>query len=293
MIKTVKVKRSIVDRVAKKLERALRHLSVHALEGVMICDFNGVKVALDFSERSHLAIYRSGGFEIELTKVLCTVCNVDDIIVDIGANVGWHTLSLLVKRPDIAACYAYEPSMKDFDLLNLGIRANNVQNRCFPQRIGLGSVNKKVTLKHFDGLGSLHSSLYPLADYYYQEEEVQIETLDDLAYKTPVSIVKCDVEGSERDVLLGAKRLLAGELGQPPLWFLEANYETAGMAGFFPWELIDIASQFAPYHGYFIRRNQIVPLPSRTSLRHGDMLVLAIPELHQERLNRTHFHNHS
>jgi hypothetical protein len=142
-------------------------------------------------------------------------------------------------------------------------------------------------LKTFPGLDAMHASIYPLGDCSYQEEEVELDTLDSQArrFVAPAAVIKCDVEGSERDVLLGAEGILSGEFGPPPIWLLEANYETAGMAGYFPWQLIDIAAAHAPYEGYYLRDGRIRPLPCKTSLRHGDTLILALPELHRERLN--------
>jgi hypothetical protein len=84
-------------------------------------------------------------------------------------------------------------------------------------------------------------------------------------------------------VLLGSAKLMAGGFGPPPLWFLEANYETAAMAGYFPWELAEIAARY-DYRSYTIRESHAVELRSSRGLRHGDVLILAIPPSHQDRL---------
>jgi FkbM family methyltransferase len=210
-----------------------------------------------------------------------------EAFVDIGANIGWHTLSLVVKCPDVYS-YAFEPSKEIFSLLSKNIIANSCQARCFAKQIALSDKKGKATLKKFIDLDPMHASLYPLADYSYEEEEVEIDTLDSQAetFTAPIGIIKCDVEGSERDVLQGSQRLLKGEFGQPPIWILESNYETSGMANFFPWQLIGIAAQYAPYQGYHIRNGRIVELSHHTALRHGDSLILAIPDLHKDRLER-------
>jgi FkbM family methyltransferase len=240
---------------------------------------------LDLSLPDHRQLFMSKTHEPELTEVLHRIARPGDVFVDIGANIGWHTLSLVAARPDVRFAYAFEPSGPAFQFLSKGIDANECQTRCQALRVALSNAKARAPLRVFPELGWMHSSLFPLADYRYEEEQVDVDTLDSCArgFLAPPTLVKCDVEGGERNILLGAKDLLSGKIGAPPLWLMEANYETAGMAGFFPWDLIEIARASAAYEGYFIRGGLVQKLPSRTSLRHGDTLILAIPELHGHR----------
>jgi FkbM family methyltransferase len=286
-------RRSLTSRSRQQLKRFLGTLPAPVREviyptGLHVRDLNGVKLMLDFSAPLHRIIHRQGGFEPELTAALCMMLQPEEVFVDIGANIGWHTLSLLVRRPDVRISYAYEPSAKSMSLLNAGIAANRCQNRCVAKQLALGAHQGKARLKMFYGLDAMHASMHPLGDCSYQEEEVELDTLDAQAetFVAPAAVIKCDVEGSEREVLQGAKGVLSGQFGPPPVWLLEVNYETAGMAGYFPWQLIDIAAAQASYAGYYLREGRIRPLPGKTSLRHGDTLILALPELHGERLAR-------
>lgn len=253
--------------------------------GVKLCNFGTVNVALDFSEPIHRFIYLQNGFEAEITSVLQKIVQSGDVFVDIGANIGWHTLNLLVNRPDLSMAYAFEPLRRNFDLLVQGIRANDCQDRCDARRLALSNSSGMVVLKKFKGLDLMHASAYPLGDLPFEEEEVSAETLDSVSetFNAPAAVIKCDVEGGERSVLLGAHKVLSGQNGTPPIWFLEANYETSAMADYFPWELAELGANYG-YNAYTIRRGQIVPLAQRKGLRHGDVLVLAIPELHRSRL---------
>ncbi len=272
-------------RLIKQLSLFVRYGSFHPT-GVHQYDFDGTKLILDFSTPLYRFIYFQDGFEPDVTSILHRAFNEGEVFVDIGANIGWHTLTLLTKRQDVLMSYAYEPSAQTYNLLKRGITANRLDERCCAKRLAISDKAGKATLKTFVGLDPMHTSLFPLADWEYEEEEVELCTLDAQAetFIAPASVIKCDVEGGERDVLLGAKGILSGKFGPPPLWFLEANYEASGMAGFFPWQLIEIAAQFAPYQGYCIRDGQIVKLINHTALRHGDTLILAIPEVHHERL---------
>lgn len=272
-------------RLRSNLNLLIHHRTTHP-SGVLAHHVDGLKFALDLSYPNQRYIYEQGGFERELTAVISRLSQPQDVFVDIGANFGWHSLALLARNTGVLCSYAFEPSASMFRLLSESIALNKLEARCHARRIALTNREGKSTLKTFSGLDPMHASLYPLADWSYEEEEVELSTLD-LQVETfskPPSLIKCDVEGGERDVLLGAQRVLAGEFGSPPLWLLEANYEAAGMAGFFPWDLIEIAKSRAPYVAYCIRGGGVVPVLHRTALRHGDTLVLAVPELHQSRL---------
>jgi FkbM family methyltransferase len=252
---------------------------------VHLCRFKRVVVALDLSEPNHRGIYLSGDFEPELGSVMKKVFRPGDTFFDIGANMGWHTLNLLMDRPDISMAYAIEPQQRNVDLLRAGVRANNLQGRCHVSRLAVTAEKGKISLKRFEGMDSMHTSVYPLGDLPYEEEEVASETLDWLVdtFKATPAVIKCDVEGSELNVLEGAREILSGKKGTPPIWFIEANYETSAMAGYFPWQLVELGAEYG-YKPYTIRRNKVIPVSPR-GLRHGDVLVLAVPDVHATRIS--------
>ena len=76
--------------------------------------------------------------------------------------------------------------------------------------------------------------------YRLREEEVIIDTLVRSPKRSErlLLFIKCDVEGAERSVLLGAHGVLAsGQKGTPHLVHGSERYETSAMADYFPWEL--------------------------------------------------------
>ncbi len=274
------------DKIVRSTRRFARRVLLAAKPSrPQLCRIAQVRLALDLSQPVHRSIYVAGHHEKEVACILERVTQPGDVFVDIGANIGWHTLALLVKRPDVCMAYAFEPVQRNFDCLLLGIRANQCNNRCEARMSAVGSSNGSMRLRKFEGLDLMHTSAYPLADLPYEEEEVTLVTLDS-ATKTFVAVpnvIKCDVEGGERGVLRGATALLGGKYGTPPLWFMEANYETSAMAGYFPSELIECAGQFG-YKAYTIRGGSLVPSKDSRSFRHGDVFVLGIPDVHQARL---------
>ena len=269
-------------RLRKALTRLRASGLTRAIDSVGVCRVGSVRIALDLSLPFHRSIYLGNGFEAELTRVICKSLPRGGVFVDVGANIGWHSLTLLASRPDVPAVYAFEPSARCCHLLKRSRGANGFGPRLHVRRYALAGAAGTVRLKRFPGMDLMHSSLFPLGDEVFQEEDVPAVTFDSQAegFLGPPSVVKCDVEGGERGVLLGAERALSGAFGDPPVWLLEANYETAAMAGYFPFDLIDMAASFSPYVGHFIRGGKVLPLPHRKALRHGDTLILAIPKVH-------------
>ncbi|MEW6718198.1 MAG: FkbM family methyltransferase [Chloroflexota bacterium] len=250
--------------------------------GIKMCAFDKFILVIDYSEVWQRNLFYSMKYEPALNLFLEKILLPGDIYVDIGANIGWHTISMLTKCPELKMVYAFEPSRKAFIQLQESISLNNLTNRCQIFNVALSDIEGKKTLKSFPELGGLHSSLFPLADWKYEEEEVNVTTLDRMAvsFIAPPSVIKCDVEGSELNVLAGAKETMSGKFGNPPIWLLEANYETSGMAGYFPWQMIEYAKTIAPYEVYSIRNGYAKRLESYLALRHGDIFILSIPEFH-------------
>ncbi len=252
-----------------------------------LADIDGVRFALDLSMPNHRSVLRARAFEPELTSALERVLEPGDVFVDVGSNFGWYAVRVATRYP-VEHVYAFEPSARLSRLLRGSIAANHCEGTCAVHSVALSSAGGQSSLRTFKGLDPMHSSLHQLGDAAYEEEPVTLDTLDRVSmdFVAQPSVVKCDVEGGEKDVLLGSAAVLGGGRANPPIWFLEANYETAAMAGFFPSDLIDIAQAAAPYSPYYIRGGKVVPLPSRHSLRHGDALILAIKSLHRRRLDR-------
>src|ERR1051325_430249 len=90
---------------ARSLKQKISPILDYHPSGTHLCDFDGFKLMLDFSKPGHKAIYRQGEFEPEVTSILAKLIRPGESFVDIGANIGWHTISVLTKRPDLLISY--------------------------------------------------------------------------------------------------------------------------------------------------------------------------------------------
>lgn len=133
-------------------------------------------------------------FEAPILDYLAINYNEQKIILDIGANIGNHTL-YFAKYLKASTIFAFEPLEENFKLL--------VQNcapykNVFPIRVALGR-NYSVSLMQPDrrNMGASHMAPNGII-------EVPVMPLDHFAFGERVTLIKIDVEGFEPSVLDGA-----------------------------------------------------------------------------------------
>ena len=133
----------------------------------------------------------------------------DPVVLDIGANRGAWTQSMLTKTNSVI--FAFEPSAVAFEALSTRFRSDP---RVTSLQTAVGSENGKAFL-YFDTPGSGLSSLSRRRLNHFEIEfskfqEVQVLQLDTWADETGVApdFIKLDVEGHELAVLQGATEVL-------------------------------------------------------------------------------------
>lgn len=135
-----------------------------------------------------------------------------DVVLDIGANIGWYSLLLERNAPSSVHIYAFEPDPLNFELLTANVQLNRAQNiTSIPK--ALSDTVETTTLHLYPNKNRGRHSLIPLAKGDGDTVEVATTTLDsfvdDYAIDTArVQFIKMDVEGYEYYVLRGASRLL-------------------------------------------------------------------------------------
>jgi FkbM family methyltransferase len=137
-----------------------------------------------------------------------------DNVIEAGSNLGSHSVHL-ARRIHPGKLYCFEPQRLAFQLLCANLALNGVVNGfAFPY--ALGARNGEGGMAELDpnnpgnmGMARVHPEGYG----------TRIVALDGfLAEWPPIRLVKCDVEGWERDVLVGAEALIARDR---PLLYLE------------------------------------------------------------------------
>lgn len=150
----------------------------------------------------------TGGFEeteIDIAAALYSALYPDRCILDVGANVGIHSLAWARLAPVVAL----EPAPGTHSRLEANVAANGLQDRIRTLRTAAGDAVGEVDF--FVAADSAFSSLNDTGRIRIRERtRVPCTTLDALAAELPlpVGLLKIDVEGLERAVIAGAAELL-------------------------------------------------------------------------------------
>jgi FkbM family methyltransferase len=156
--------------------------------------------------------YALGLYEPEAMQSIRRLVNAGDCCIDVGANLGYYTISLANWVGPTGLVVAFEPFPGNFAILEKNVHLNQLQNVIL-ERSALSDCNGSLQLIY--GVEEQFSATPSVGGYAVEGERVSINVparrLDDYAAgleRTP-DFIKIDVEGAELAVLEGARRTLA------------------------------------------------------------------------------------
>ncbi|MBI2464516.1 FkbM family methyltransferase [Candidatus Shapirobacteria bacterium] len=132
-----------------------------------------------------------------------------EVVVDVGANIGYYTLLMasMAKR-----VYALEPDKECFEILKKNVEENNLKNVVILNVAAGAKKEIKNLIKDIENMGNSH-----LGDE--KGVEVKCERLEQiLINEHKIDLIKIDTQGWEPAVIVGAKKII--ERDKPTL-FLE------------------------------------------------------------------------
>jgi FkbM family methyltransferase len=182
-----------------------------------------------------------GGFEISEVDFVRRTLKKGDVVIDIGANGGFYTL-IAAKIVGIEGhVYSCEPGARELELLKNNIKINNLKNvTVIESAIGNKEGITEFAIAEDGALNSLLKNDHPSQQIDHWQT-VEINTIDNLVKQLnieKVNFMKIDVEGAEKMVLEGAKKLM--NLNDKITIMFEALELTSNVYGYKPLELIDI-----------------------------------------------------
>jgi FkbM family methyltransferase len=159
-----------------------------------------------------------GIYESHVERAIVAALRPHDTVIDLGANVGYHTLAMAAAVGPEGRIHAFEANPEVMRLLKATMFVNNLSSWLGDGRVKLyeaaaldksGSITLASAPSHY---GSGHV-ITPTSDYgplYSTRVEVPAVTLDDamLDYIGPVELIHMDIEGSEPLALRGAQAII-------------------------------------------------------------------------------------
>jgi len=175
---------------------------------------DGITYQLDLGEAIDVGIYLNR-YEPDVTAIIERICRPGFIVLDIGANVGAHALRFAKIVGDMGKVIAFEPMDYAFQKLLANIALNSFSN-IIPLRIALCDRNlpgQEIQFRSSWPTKGKPKGKSSIVDFKRLDDWYKSERID------RVDLIKLDVDGNERSVLLGAESIL-GE--QHPTILIEA-----------------------------------------------------------------------
>jgi FkbM family methyltransferase len=166
----------------------------------------GFKMFINGSSVGHELIVK-GIYEPRTSILFSLVVKEGDIVVDLGANIGYYTLLASKKVGKSGRVYSFEPEPENYKLLLKNLKLNNACNVIPLQKAVL---NREGTIKLYLDKGNPEGhTIIPLSPNSSKRFiEVECIVLDKYFKGRKIDVIKMDVEGAEYLVLLGMTKLI-------------------------------------------------------------------------------------
>ena len=154
----------------------------------------------------------------KFTQLYNSLYNIKNII-DIGANFGYHTL--LFSRECNDHVYAFEPQIQNFELLEDNVKINGIKNIIL-HNYACGEENCEIKMPIFNtnniiNMGDITPNVNIYNDYSISKSII----LDEYFFSRKIDLIKLDVQGWEKKVLMGSTKLLQTH---KPILIVEFEY---------------------------------------------------------------------
>ena len=169
-------------------------------------EIDGQKLFLD-KEDSLLLSTRKNNYDKFEVECLKQIIKKGDIVVDLGANIGYYTLILAQLVGKSGHVYSFEPEPSNFEILSKNVKENKHEHVTLVQK-AISDKNSKIKL--YVSKRNLASHRIFDAEDKRESIEVDVTTLDEYfkKFKKPIKFIKMDVEGAEGAAISGASKII-------------------------------------------------------------------------------------
>jgi FkbM family methyltransferase len=184
-------------------------------------------------------------YEPETVQEFLKVLQQGDVVVDVGAHIGFYSLLAADKVGEWGHVYAFEPAPDTFEILKANISMNVCDN--------ITAINKAVTnnlgVAQMHLLGSTANSLFESSrSRSHDSKTITVETTSLDSFFQPnealipkIRVIKLDAEGAEILALKGMRTLI--EKAKSLCLICELKRETLEMANSEPKDLLELLQE--------------------------------------------------
>lgn len=186
-----------------RLYRTKRHVNIKKVENLFFLKDD--QISIYASRKVRLSRYLFGIMNklesLHKTYLLEEIeINSDDVVIDVGANIGELSLYIIKKYNSYPICF--EPDCTEFNSLKRNIITGEIHN--------IGLWESEGVLKFFNRNDNGDSSFIRNNDNEVSFLEVKVNTLDNIINNRfqNIKILKIEAEGAEPEILNGAKETI-------------------------------------------------------------------------------------
>ena len=134
-------------------------------------------------------------------------------MIEVGSNIGTHTIPLAKQVLNGGLIYAIEPQYQNHKLLLDNIKNNELKN-VKVLKIAISSKEGEAYMNTFDeNITGNYGDSKIFSSNFKNAESVPVKTLDQLFYdnikeRKSIKIIKCDAQGQELNIILGSKKMI-------------------------------------------------------------------------------------
>jgi len=194
---------------------------VRSLSKSNIVEIEGRKMFTQNNDGLALSIFKI--YEPNQTKIVKKYVHEGDVVIDVGAHVGYYTLLMAQLVGKNGKVYSFEPDPANFELLKKSVEINGFENVVLIQK-AVSDTTEKIKLF----LGDNDSAVNRIYDAKLGDAkksiDVQSITIDEYFKENDklFNFIKIDSEGSEAKIINGMEK------------FLTKNRKLIMMTEFFP-----------------------------------------------------------
>ena len=217
--------------------------------------------------------------EVELFRALVGSLGRDDaVVLDIGANIGIHAVTLAEMVGPKGKVHAFEAQRIVYYMLAGNIAMHSIEN-VYCHHLAVGASKGRIQIPIFDyakplSFGSVEFGAEQREQIGQQriddptrQEHVNLVAIDELAYPA-VHLMKIDVEGMELDVLIGAEKTIKRDM--PTIFVEYLKGDRKALAG---WLLS------AGYRLYVHRHNWLCVPPASKLVVQGSNEITSVEQV--------------
>jgi len=194
---------------------------VRSLSKSNIVEIEGRKMFTQNNDGLALSIFKI--YEPNQTKIVKKYVHEGDVVIDVGAHVGYYTLLMAQLVGKNGKVYSFEPDPVNFELLKKSVEINGFENVVLIQK-AVSDTTEKIKLF----LGDNDSAINRIYDAKLGDAKKSIDvesiTIDEYFKENDklFNFIKIDSEGSEAKIINGMEK------------FLTKNRKLIMMTEFFP-----------------------------------------------------------